>query len=44
MGDNSPTGIRLPETDKDGNNRVINGIVDIGAFEYLANGMGPRAH
>ena len=32
-GDNSPPG-DLPATDIDGNNRVINGVVDMGAVEY----------
>ena len=32
-GDNSPPG-GLPATDIDGNNRVINGVVDIGAVEF----------
>ncbi|MCL5292528.1 MAG: right-handed parallel beta-helix repeat-containing protein, partial [Actinobacteria bacterium] len=36
-GTNSPSGIVLPSTDRDGNARIANGLIDIGAYEYGAS-------
>jgi len=33
-GTNSPSGISLPSTDHNGKARIVNGTVDIGAYEY----------
>lgn len=43
-GSNSPSGVALPSTDKDGNARFVNSVVDIGAYEYsIINSSAPTS-